>query len=208
MAIIPFIIGEKENDTVMTEPSKFDQQKSKICIVNLDKSQLEDENDSNASYDLRIGATYRDHRKNETVNIKENQDITLKSGAAIIIKTAEEVHFPNNRFGQILPKVGLLHQGVSNTTSKVDPGYRGFLTITLFNLGKETIILKKNEKFCTLVIQEVATGTIPYQKESKSIPNSDMKTPLLKVVKTVTTENSTIITIIISLVAIIVAFVK
>lgn len=208
MSIVPFIVSDEPNGTVVTEKSKFDQNEGKICILNLDDTQLSDPLDSNVSYGLRVGKNYRDHMKNETVSIDDGQKITLKPGQAIIIETEEWVHFSNNKFGQILPKVGLLHKGVSNTTSKVDPGYEGNLTISLFNLGKDTISLKRKEEFCTLIIQEVSPGTTPYQKAGKTIPNTNQKKPWYKQLLTLLKDYSWLLTLVISIVAILVAAFK
>ncbi|AQU78998.1 dCTP deaminase domain-containing protein [Planococcus faecalis] len=199
MTIIPFINSNDNYATIITEKSKFKLDGKEVCIVNLDDEQFSDEMDSNVSYDLRVGESYRDHIKNKTVSISENQNIRLKPGAALIIETEEEVHFPLNKFGQILPKVKLLEKGVSNTTSKIDPGYQGSLTITLFNLGKETIFLDRKEKFCSLIIQDIADGARPYQKKGKKLPNTKKNILLNDKVNVFVKDNATIITILISL---------
>ncbi|MGM0788856.1 MAG: dCTP deaminase domain-containing protein [Bacillota bacterium] len=107
-------------------------------MLNLDEEKLNNINDANTSSDLAIGDEYRDHREGRSTHLNDGDTITLEPGGAVVIQTQEWIRFPKTRFGQILPKVKLLEDGISNTTSKIDPGYIVFLTITLFNLGKTT----------------------------------------------------------------------
>jgi len=172
MAIIPFIFSsndvEKERNTVFDLDSDFDHYHNDAVLVrNLDSKQfITGYRASNCSYDLRIGRYYVDHRKEGQIDLSEDDpNIKLRPGGAVIIETEEYVEFPPSRFGQILPKVTLLKKGISNTTSKIDPGYKGNLLITVFNLGRQTVILKMGEPFCSMIVQDVNPPAIPYTKE-------------------------------------------
>lgn len=59
--------------------------------------------------------------------------------------------------------------GVSNTLSKIDPGYHDYLVVTVFNLGQDTIYLKRGTKFCALVVHDVAAGVRPFTGVGKRI---------------------------------------
>jgi deoxycytidine triphosphate deaminase len=69
----------------------------------------------------------------------------------------------------------LLQKGISNTSSKIDPGYNGNLLITVFNLGKKTIPLQRGERFCTLYLLQVLDGARPYNKPQKRIDGEAKK---------------------------------
>jgi dCTP deaminase len=116
-----------------------------------------------------IGDEYRDHRDVGKTELLEGDRIILHPGAAVIIETAEFVHFPRTRFGHIVPRVSLLQVGISNTSSKIDPGYHGKLLITVFNLGKKKVELKKGTPFCTLYVLEIADGVRVYERDPKRI---------------------------------------
>lgn len=177
MSVIPFIPDGK-NRTVVTIRDDYRKEGDAILIENFDASQYNDPKDSNTSYDLRIGSNYRDLREVSVVGFPTDRPLILHPGSAAIIETEEFVSLPNSRFGHIVPKVKLLHQGVSNTSSKIDPGYYGKLSITVFNLSKTPIELNKGDRFCTLYILDVASGVRPYQKPPKSIPQAPpRKTP-------------------------------
>jgi len=110
-----------------------------IFIQNLDTSQILDTQSSNASYDLRVGNEYRDHRDSGKIELPDGDKICLQPGSAVIIETIESVQFPKSRFGHIVPKVSLLQNGLSNTASKIDP-WTPFITVLIW--VKEQFISK------------------------------------------------------------------
>ena len=67
---------------------------------------------------------------------------------------------PRLMFGHIVPKVGRLQEGLSNTSSKIDLGYHGNLLVTMFNLSKNTRSLKSGDRFCTMYCR------LPLNKEN------------------------------------------
>ena len=169
MSVLPlYLDGDKP--TVVNERESFDLEGQAVLIQNFDHLQLSpDSDDCNISYDLRIGERYRDHRDRDGRPLGNDAEIVLKPGMAVIIETEEWVHFPKLTFGQIAPKVSLLQKGISNTPSKVDPGYNGRLLITAFNHGKRSVSLKRNQRFCSLFISTVGDRVRPYDKPGKQI---------------------------------------
>jgi dCTP deaminase len=205
MSIVPFIL-DGNNKTVVKSQVEYDDAGSTngdvIFIENLDTSQILDTESSNASYDLRVGDEYRDHRDSGKTDLLSNGKISLQPGSAVIIETAELVHFPKSRFGHVVPKVSLLQQGLSNTSSKIDPGYTGKLSITVFNLGKRTVELKQGQVFCTLYVLDVGQGVIPYKKPPKRIAGNP-KTSLLNGLRDFIETNQTYFTIILTIATIV-----
>jgi deoxycytidine triphosphate deaminase len=168
MSVIPFVM-EGENKTITADRENFDAAGNLICILGLDESQVINPRSSNASYDLRVGSEYRDHRDPGKTELSDGDHIVLQAGSAVIIETAEVLYFPKSCFGHIVPKVSLLQKGISNTSSKIDPGYVGSLLVTVFNLGKQRVTLEKGQKFCTLYVLEIKEGAVPYKKKPKRI---------------------------------------
>lgn len=171
MSVIP-LVRWGSHPTVVAEKDQFRPDRDSLFILNIDEHQLEG-NKSNVSYDLRVGRAYRDHRdpENAVRTLPENDDaeITLLPGGAVLVETLEQVWLPSSMFGYVVPKVSLLQDGVSNTLSKVDPGYSDHLVVTVFNLGKKEISLKRGQRFCALVIHDVGAGAIPYSGAGKRI---------------------------------------
>jgi dCTP deaminase len=170
MSVIPMALGQ----TIVATKEEFDhsggRQGTALLIQNVEEGQLV-AGSPNLSYDLRIGAVYKDHRDGGRRDIADDGSITLLPGGAIIIETEEDLHIPQSMFGYIVPKVKWLQEAVSNTLSKVDPGYNSHLLVTLFNLGKKTATLSRRERFCSLVVHQVGTNpdVYLYDKPAKRI---------------------------------------
>jgi len=175
MSLIPFVL-QGEHKTIVTTDLEYREANASrgtvILIKGLDKKQLADDNDSgNASYDLRIGDSYQLDKHEKPLILKDIDEFILEPNSSVSIQTMEAVSFPETRFGHIVPKVKLLQKGISNTSSKIDPGYNGYLIVTLFNLGKTSVSLKREDPFCSLYVVEVGKGVIPYSKpEQKQRP--------------------------------------
>jgi len=180
MSVIPLTI-EGADRTIVTIQDDFNTESRAALMQGADLGQFAEVGTSNVSYDLRVGLRYRDHRERPVKQLSEKSEIGLRPGAAIIIETAEYLHLPRMMYGSIAPKVSLLQLGLSSTYSKVDPGYHGHLLITLFNLGKATLRLKKGDRFCALTLFEVGTGARLYDKDPKQIDAQPAGQPRRKV---------------------------
>jgi dCTP deaminase len=168
MGVIPLIPGQ----TVVTTEQGFQnaggRQGGALLIRNFHDQQLQ-QNSPNLSYDLRVGAEYKDHRDKWKRDISVEDPVVLLPGGAVIIETEENLHLPKGMFGYIVPRVEWLQRGISNTMSKVDAGYNGRLLVTVFNLGQTKVILERGTRFCSLVIHDVGVGVILYDKDAKKI---------------------------------------
>jgi dCTP deaminase len=168
MSVIALTITGPE-PLVVTSNDAFRREGAAILIQNNDPGQLISNEECNATYDLRVGQLYTDHRSFDSQELRTCEEIKLLSGNAVIIETEKFIAFPKQRFGQILPKVLLLQQGIANTPSRLDPGYAGYLLITAFNHGKQTVSLRRGQRFCSLHVLDVEGPVRPYDKPGKRI---------------------------------------
>jgi deoxycytidine triphosphate deaminase len=168
MSVVPLT----RNQNVVTSQELFAKkggvEGSSLLILHCDDRQL-DGSGTNVCYDLRVGARYRDHREEHSCDLADDDMIAMLPGSAVIIQTEEEFHFPRQMFGYVVPKVLMLQQGISNTTSKVDPGYHGPLLVTVFNLGKQKVMLARRSCICTLVVHSVGPEARLYPGSAKQI---------------------------------------
>ncbi|MEH1841154.1 MAG: hypothetical protein V7L20_20945 [Nostoc sp.] len=210
MSVIPFIL-DGSNRTVVETAEEYEKagglEGNVIFIQNLDAKQIRNTDSSNVTYDLKVGDEYRDHRESGKTDLLDNGRISLQPGSTVIIETAETFKLPKSRFGHIVPKVSLLQDGLSNTSSKIDPGYDGKLSITVFNLGKRTVQLKKGQVFCTLYILDVQQGAIPYKKPSKRIAGNTRK-GLFSELRDFIETNQTYFTIILTIATVLLTLVQ
>jgi dCTP deaminase len=154
MSIVPLRLG----DSVVDSEDAFGFEGDAVLIFNLDRGQLSGAS-SNVSYDLRVGSEYRGHHDAEKTELPDDGVLVLHPGNAVLIQSEEVVFLPRKRFGYVVPKVSLLQQGVTNTLSKIDPGYNGPLIVTLFNLGKADLRLKRREHFCSIVLHTTLSAS-------------------------------------------------
>lgn len=161
VAVIPWII-EGNNRSVVTRGDDFDLKKKAVHVLPFDPEQFKT-GGCTASYDLHVGDKYRKYRSPHTKRL-DGGTILLAPGEGVMIQTKEQVHFPISLFGLILPKEGLLSDGLQNTPTKVDPGYGlGPLHITVFNHSRKAYKLEYLAPFCTLCLFEAREDVVPYQ---------------------------------------------
>jgi dCTP deaminase len=212
MSVIPPALGQ----TVVKTKEEFDlsggRNGSALLIQNFDEGQLV-AGSPNLSYDLRIGAVYKDHRDGGRRDLpddgSEDSFITLLPGGAVVIETEEDLHMPRGMFGYIVPRVKWLQEGVSNTLSKVDPGYNGHLLVTLFNLGRKTATIPRKECFCSLVVHRVGTDpdVFLYDKPAKRITGPLHKVTAWQKARNIIEAHPATATLILAIVSLILTFV-
>ena len=179
MSVIP-LLKTGERITVVSTRHDFTRlggfEGHALLITNIDDQQLQGgDRESHLSYDLRVGPEYKDHRDDQKHALLEGQQIELLPGVAVILQTEENVCLPRSMFAYIIPRVKVLQKGLSNIVSKVDPGYDGPLIITVFNLGKRTVSLKRRDRLCSLVVHSVLDGASLYEKPAQLIVGATRK---------------------------------
>ena len=167
MAIIPLVV-DGDNPTVVEARDGFDMNGDAIRIGDMCRESLTDES-SNVSYDLRVGREYKDHRDKGKHDLPKGGKIILHPGTAVIVETEEYIQLPRTLFALVVPKVTLLQKGLSNTMSKVDPGYHGHLLVTLFNLGQQTETISRGDSCCALCVMQVHGEPSAYAKGEQRI---------------------------------------
>lgn len=134
------------------------------------------------SYDLRIGAIYKDgniysreHNSMENIAIKPSEIVTML--------TLEEVNIPQNCSGTVFAKNSRSSEGLLILNpGHVDPGYKGPLTICAINLSKEDKILNEGEQLFTLVLSEL-NAEVPEEfrfSNKKTLPRKRLEQKYLE----------------------------
>jgi dCTP deaminase len=168
VSVVPLRPGESIVDTEDKFQAAGGFEGNAMLVFNLDVAQLSGAS-SNVSYDLRVGSEYRGHRDEEKTELSDSGELILRPGSAVLIQSEEVVFLPRRLFGYVVPKVSLLQKGITNTLSKIDPGYNGPLIVTLFNLGRTDLHLTRRDHFCSIVLHTVADGAALYNKPGKRI---------------------------------------
>jgi dCTP deaminase len=95
-----------------------------------------------AGYDLRLAA-----------------DTTIPSGRNQLVATLERVELPDDLAGTLHIRSSLARAGIIASLALVDPGYRGQLTIALYNASTEPFRMSKGDKFVQMVLHGLSTKT-------------------------------------------------
>lgn len=122
----------------------------KLGLINgLEISQLQP-----ASYDLTL---------KQLVGI-ENREVKteIMPGETVLATTLEIVELPQNVAGFIKDKSSFLRLGLTIGQGFVDPGFKGNLTISIFNGSKRPVQLKKDIPFCQIVFMNVENCSSSY----------------------------------------------
>ena len=104
-----------------------------IKIVPFDKNCL-----NPAGYDLRLDNT-----------------VTIKPGIQELVATLERVELDLSVVGFLNVRSSLAREGVIGSLALVDPGFRGQLTIALFNASKQKVKIKKGERFVQITFAKL-----------------------------------------------------
>ncbi|WP_446380839.1 dCTP deaminase [Coleofasciculus sp. E2-BRE-01] len=109
-------------------------------------------------YDLRVGGfCKRFIAKPNLVTLNEKGKIEIKPGDIALIGTLEKIKMPQDGSisALILSRVSQVSRGLSNISTKVDPGWaEGELIIPVQNFSRDTVKLSYGDKLCTIVFFE------------------------------------------------------
>jgi dCTP deaminase len=74
-----------------------------------------------------------------------------------LVATLERVELPDDLVGTLHIRSSLARAGVLASLALVDPGFRGQLTISLFNAGSEDYRMKKGDKIVQMAFHLLGT---------------------------------------------------
>jgi dCTP deaminase len=67
-----------------------------------------------------------------------------------LVTTVEELALPNNVQGILLDKSSWARQGLSCFNTKFEPGWRGYPTVELINLGRRGLVIETGAPLCQM----------------------------------------------------------
>jgi len=142
--------------------------KEKNLVENLSKRELE--NPEGAGFDLRIGELYKmrgrgflgiDERSTPNMELLARYEegkvakTSIQSGEYLVMKTVESVNMPENLLAIMTPRSTLFRSGVYVFGGQTPPGYKGGLTLGIYNMGKEPFDLEMGSRIVHIMFFEV-----------------------------------------------------
>lgn len=108
-----------------------------------------------SSIDLHIGEIYLPDRDPEKPGGVDNpvKKFALRFGHTAVVKTREKLNLPNDVAGFGFPPARVAFGGLLMINpGHIDPGYSGYLHLTLINVGRADIVLDCNEAIFSLLL--------------------------------------------------------
>ncbi len=130
---------------------------------------VDEKNIQGAGIDLRIDGLYSlisegfvGRSERMLPEIKELDSFILKPRGFYLFKTVERINMPSDLVAFMFPRSTLFRCGISLRTAVIDPGYKGELTVGLFNESEREVKLERHARVAQLVLANVQGGTKLY----------------------------------------------
>ena len=94
------------------------------------------------------------------VDLRIDRDLTLKPGKQTLAASVERVELSRKFLGILHVRSSLAREGVIASLALVDPGFRGQLTVSLYNAGDRQVRLRKGERFIQLSLLRLGRAPI------------------------------------------------
>lgn len=91
-------------------------------------------------------------------DLRADSDMALAPGRHGLMATLETVELGPAVAGIMFIRSSLAREGVLASLAVVDPGFRGQLTISLYNGGHEPFNLKRGERFIQIIFLRLGRG--------------------------------------------------
>ena len=91
------------------------------------------------------------------VDLRIDRDLILKPNEQSLAATIERVELSEDLVGTLHIRSSLAREGVIASLALVDPGFRGQLTVSLYNAGDRPVRLRKGERFIQLSLLRLGT---------------------------------------------------
>jgi dCTP deaminase len=84
------------------------------------------------------------------IDLRTDRSLVLKPGKQTLVATVERVELSEHFLGMLHIRSSLAREGIVASLALVDPGFRGQLTVSLYNAGDRLVSLRKGERFIQL----------------------------------------------------------
>lgn len=142
--------------------------REKKLVENLSERELT--NPEGAGFDLRIGELYEvsgqgflgiEQRKTPEMKLiakyetGKNIEVRLQFHVYYVVKTVEDVNMPEDLLAIMTPRSTLFRSGVYVLGGQVPPGYKGGLTMGIYNFREEDFRLEMGARVVHIMFFEV-----------------------------------------------------
>lgn len=104
------------------------------------------------------------------IDLRVDRKVLLDPHEQKLVATLERVELSENILGILHIRSSLAREGLIASLALVDPGFKGQLTVSLYNAGDRSVSLDKGERFIQLTLLRL--GTPATQEYSGRYQNS------------------------------------
>lgn len=98
-----------------------------------------------------------------TYDCRIDHDLILNPGQSALASTMEQVRLPNHICASILDKSTYARLFLTAFNTHIDPGFNGYVTIELVNLGNDIIQFEHGDPLCQIKFEFLDYATeLPY----------------------------------------------
>jgi dCTP deaminase len=94
------------------------------------------------------------------IDLRLDQDLRLKPKQQLLVASIERVELSNSIVGFLHLRSSLAREGLFASLALVDPGFRGQLTVSLYNSGDSAVNLARGERFIQLSLLRLGKPAI------------------------------------------------
>jgi dCTP deaminase len=94
------------------------------------------------------------------VDLRVDRNIRLKPKQHLLVASIERVELSNHIVGFLHLRSSLAREGLFASLALVDPGFRGQLTVSLYNSGDSAVNLARGERFIQLSLLRLGKPAI------------------------------------------------
>jgi len=140
------------------------------------------------SLDLRLGNEFRvfDHSRyafidpfdlkqgsaiTREMKVRKNEPFIIQPGDFVLGSTIEYIELPDDLVGSLEGRssIGRLGVLVHSTSSSIECGFHGNITLELANMGKMPVALYPKMRICSISFNELSSpALVPYYKKKKA----------------------------------------
>ncbi len=91
------------------------------------------------------------------IDLRSHRLIELQPSQGKLAATMERVELSSNILGILHIRSSLAREGVIASLALVDPGYRGQLTVSLYNAGDRPVSIRKGERIIQMSLLRLGT---------------------------------------------------
>ena len=96
-------------------------------------------------------------------DLRVETEVTIAPGKNRLVATLEKVELGDDMAATLHIRSSLARAGVMASLALIDPGFRGQLTISLYNAGSEPYRMRKGERFVQMAIHPLDMKSLrPY----------------------------------------------